>query len=51
MEERTSPFLSDEEYLNYLDGFANEFSLYQHISFVLSTEGHEMPKRANGSSR
>ena len=26
-------FWSDEEYLNYLDGFANEFSLYQHINF------------------
>ena len=26
-------FWSDEEYLAYLDGFANEFSLYQHINF------------------
>ena len=45
-------FWSDEEYLNYLDGFANEFSLYQHISFRSSVlKVTKCPKRANGSSR
>merc|ERR1719269_58737 len=26
-------FWSDEEYLAYLDGFANEYELYQHVNF------------------
>ncbi|KAJ8604717.1 hypothetical protein CTAYLR_006564 [Chrysophaeum taylorii] len=31
--EDSPKFWSDEEYLNYLDGFATEFGLYEHIEF------------------